>query len=49
MLRLLTDPRIHLDPTRADRLSAILVLSLCDALDLRDEADRLAARHSRED
>ena len=43
MLRLLTDPRVALDPTRAVGLPAVLVLSLGDALDLRDEAERIAS------
>lgn len=42
MLRLLTDPRIALDPTRAARMPAILVWSLTDALALRDHADYLS-------
>jgi hypothetical protein len=43
MLRLLTDPRVSLDPTRAAQMPAPLVYALGDALDLRDEADRLAS------
>ena len=41
MLRLLTDPRISLDPTRAARMPGTMVWTLNDALALRDHADYL--------
>lgn len=46
MLRLLTDPRIALDPSRADGLPAALVFVLSDALELRDEAEAIAVDES---
>ena len=44
MLRLLSDPRVALDPTRATAVPALLVLALNDALDVHDEADYLASK-----
>ena len=41
MLRLLTDPRIALDPTRAARMPGTMVWTLFDALQLREHADWL--------
>jgi len=48
VLRLLTDSRVSLDPARAAAVPAVLVLALCDTLDLRDEADRLARETAEE-
>ena len=48
MFRLLTDPRMSLDPTRAASLPATWVFALGDALELRDEAERLADEAAKE-
>jgi hypothetical protein len=42
LLRIVTDPRVSLDPARAGEIPATLVLAINDALDLRDEAERQA-------
>lgn len=41
MLRLLTDPRISLDPTRAAKLPGTMVWTLYDALQVCDQAEYL--------
>lgn len=46
LLRILTDPRVSVDPARAGEIPATMVLALNDALDLRDEAERRAMDRS---
>ena len=41
MIRLLTDSRMSLDPTRTHALPAVMVWTLYDALQLADHADYL--------
>ncbi len=48
MLRLLTDPRVTLDPTRVGRLSACMVWTLHDVLQVRDHAEYLGLPERRQ-
>jgi len=48
VIRLLTDSRANVDAATIAFLPATMILALNDALDLRDEADRQAAKKAQE-